>query len=138
MVLLKNEELADYLARFIMEARRKDGQEYPPNTLYQIVVGIQRYMRENVAASWCIFHTKCPECTQKCDCYLLWCNLAMNLFFNYKECTFHSIDGSKCNDIGLWNSHLLGSQFGIDDKQCHKLPCCMFSSNDCPGMTMHG
>ncbi len=32
-----------WLTRFV---RRKDGTEYPPNTLHQIVCGVQRFMRE--------------------------------------------------------------------------------------------
>ena len=29
-----------------MEIRRRDGKEYPPNTLHQICCGILRYVRE--------------------------------------------------------------------------------------------
>jgi len=30
---------------FVMEARRQDGACYPPNSLYNIVAGVQRYLR---------------------------------------------------------------------------------------------
>jgi hypothetical protein len=30
--------------RFVMEVKRQDGKEYPPNTLTQIVSGLQRYL----------------------------------------------------------------------------------------------
>ena len=36
-----------HLTRFIMEARKQDGTEYPPNTLYQLICGLQRYLKEN-------------------------------------------------------------------------------------------
>ena len=39
-------ELNYWMTRFVMEVRRKDGQEYPPNTLHQICCGILRYVRE--------------------------------------------------------------------------------------------
>ena len=68
---------------------------------------------KNVTASWCVFHVECPKCAQNCNCYLLWWNLAMNLFFNYEECTCYILKGSKHDDARLWNSHLLGSQFGV-------------------------
>ena len=41
-------ELNNYVARFVHEAVKKDGvTPYPPNSLYQIVVLIQRYLRES-------------------------------------------------------------------------------------------
>ncbi|XP_053403038.1 uncharacterized protein LOC123535173 [Mercenaria mercenaria] len=42
----KDMEMLEYwLQRFIVETRRKDGGPYPPNTLIQIVTGLQRYLR---------------------------------------------------------------------------------------------
>ena len=35
-----------WLSRFVLEVRRKDGKPYPPNTLYNIVSGIQRYYKD--------------------------------------------------------------------------------------------
>ena len=35
-----------WMARFITEVRRKDGTDYPPNTLTQIMAGLQRDLRE--------------------------------------------------------------------------------------------
>ena len=46
-VLCVQEELDFWLCRFIVKIRRKDGTEYPPNTLLSITSGIQRHMREN-------------------------------------------------------------------------------------------
>lgn len=40
------EELDYWLCKFVMEIRRKDGNPYPPHTLMQIVMGIQRYLRQ--------------------------------------------------------------------------------------------
>ena len=39
-------ELDRWLSRFVIEIRRRDGKEYPPNTLYQICCGILHYIRE--------------------------------------------------------------------------------------------
>ena len=42
---LSNARLDFWLQRFIVEIRRKDGTPYPPNTLTQIVAGLQRHLR---------------------------------------------------------------------------------------------
>ena len=36
-----------WLSRFVIEARRKDGNPYPPNTLYNITASLQRMFRES-------------------------------------------------------------------------------------------
>ena len=38
-------ELNHWLSRFVVEARKTDGTEYPPNTLHHIVAGLQRHLR---------------------------------------------------------------------------------------------
>ncbi|XP_061179442.1 uncharacterized protein LOC133188069 [Saccostrea echinata] len=35
-----------WLGKFVVEARRKDGQPYPPKSLYMLCIGILRYFRE--------------------------------------------------------------------------------------------
>ncbi|XP_062567654.1 uncharacterized protein LOC134229888 [Saccostrea cucullata] len=40
-------QLNFFLGRFIMSARKRDGQEYPAKTLYYISCGILRYLRDN-------------------------------------------------------------------------------------------
>ena len=35
-----------WMARFITEVRRKDGNDYPPNTVTHITAGLQRHLRE--------------------------------------------------------------------------------------------
>ena len=35
------------MEKFVQEARRKDGKEYPPASLHGIVSSIQRFLREN-------------------------------------------------------------------------------------------
>ena len=40
-------ELCFWLSKFVHEIREQDGTYYPPNTLYQICIGVQRYLREN-------------------------------------------------------------------------------------------
>ena len=42
---LPAEDLAKLLSRFILEVRKKNGDEFPPNTLHHIVSGLQRYLR---------------------------------------------------------------------------------------------
>ena len=37
-------EISHWLTRFILEARKKSGDPYPPNTLHHIVVGIMRHL----------------------------------------------------------------------------------------------
>lgn len=41
-----SEVICECLQRFVSEARRTDGTEYPPKTLYQLLSGLLRYSRE--------------------------------------------------------------------------------------------
>ncbi|CAC5397786.1 unnamed protein product [Mytilus coruscus] len=41
-----SEDMDFWLQRFIVEARRKDGVEYPPKSLYLITCGLLRYLRD--------------------------------------------------------------------------------------------
>lgn len=43
---LNSEELKVWLCHFVAEIRRSDGGRYPANTLYQLLSGLLRYMRE--------------------------------------------------------------------------------------------
>lgn len=43
---ISNEDLNKWLARFVVEARNKEGEEYKGGTLYSLCSGIQRYIRE--------------------------------------------------------------------------------------------
>ena len=38
-------QLNEWLCNFVLEIRRKDGNEYPPNTLYSVCCGILRHVR---------------------------------------------------------------------------------------------
>ena len=40
-------DLAKLLSRFILEVRKKNGEEFPPNSLLHIVSGLQHYLRLN-------------------------------------------------------------------------------------------
>ena len=42
-------ELNEALCRFVLEIRKKDGSEYPPNTVHHICCGIMRYLRTRVS-----------------------------------------------------------------------------------------
>ncbi len=43
---LSDECLIFWLPRFILEVRKKSGAEYPPNSLYQLICGIQREVQK--------------------------------------------------------------------------------------------
>ena len=40
------DQLNKYLSQFVVEARKSNGENYPPATLHQILCGIMRHMRE--------------------------------------------------------------------------------------------
>ena len=44
---LNHAELQHWLTRFVLEVRKKDGQEFQPNTLHHICCGLMRYLRWN-------------------------------------------------------------------------------------------
>ena len=48
-------ELDFWLTRFVLEVRKKDAKPYPPNTLYQIVCGLQRDLRDHGRADMKLF-----------------------------------------------------------------------------------
>ena len=50
-----------WMSRFVLEARKKDGNEYPPNTLHHICCGIMRHLRQIGQPSLDIF--KYPACS---------------------------------------------------------------------------
>ena len=37
--------ISRWLARFVTEARRRDGKPYPPKTIHMLLMGLQRHMR---------------------------------------------------------------------------------------------
>ena len=39
--------LQHWLTYFILEVRKQNGSEYPPNTLHHLICGIMRYLRQN-------------------------------------------------------------------------------------------
>ena len=41
------DEMNFFLCRFVLEARKQDGGEYPPRSLYYIVCGILRNLKDN-------------------------------------------------------------------------------------------
>ena len=45
---MREEDLNNHLSHFILEAHRQDGALYLPDTLCQIVVGLQRHLYESV------------------------------------------------------------------------------------------
>ena len=43
---MEAEEMNFWLSRFVVEARKKDGTDYPPNTLYQLCSGLGRALKQ--------------------------------------------------------------------------------------------
>ena len=46
LLTMQVSELNEWLSRFVVEVRRKDGKFYPPNTLHQLCCGLLRRLRE--------------------------------------------------------------------------------------------
>ena len=44
---LDRQDLQYWITRFILEVRKKDGMEYPPNTLHHIVCGLMHHLRQD-------------------------------------------------------------------------------------------
>ena len=42
---MSDEDLDIFLARFVAEVRKEDGQEYPGKTIYEMICGLQSYLR---------------------------------------------------------------------------------------------
>ena len=53
-------ELDEHLTHFVFETRRQDGNPYPPKTLYQLVRGLQRFLRENGRPEAAMFDERNP------------------------------------------------------------------------------
>ena len=45
LATMESSHIAHWMTRFILEARKKSGDPYPPNTLHHIVTGLMRYLR---------------------------------------------------------------------------------------------
>ena len=53
--LCSNLKLCSWLSKFVCEVLKRGGEEYLPNSLYQMCVGIQRHLRDNGQAGLEIF-----------------------------------------------------------------------------------
>ena len=42
-----DEELNEVMTFFVAEVRNKDGKEYMPNTIYELVIAVQHHLRQN-------------------------------------------------------------------------------------------
>ena len=47
LLSMKSKELSYWLGKFVLEARKKNGDEYPPKTFYQIVCCFKRHFEAN-------------------------------------------------------------------------------------------
>ena len=46
ILLCTSAQLDYWLSKFVLEVRRRDGQPYPPNSMYQLTCGLLRWIRE--------------------------------------------------------------------------------------------
>ena len=61
LLQMQVEDLAYWMSKFVLEARKTDGSEYPPKTLYAIVCSFKRYYEANG-----VQNEKCALTTEKC------------------------------------------------------------------------
>ena len=47
LYLANDQQLDHWLSKFVLEARKKDGEQYPPNSIYAICCGLQRYVQDH-------------------------------------------------------------------------------------------
>ena len=45
-----------WLSRFVLEIRKKSGDPYPPESLYSLICGLQRYLRDKGRADIKLFN----------------------------------------------------------------------------------
>ena len=45
---MNNAELGNSLSRFVCEVRKMDGSEYPPRSLFSLIMGIQGHLKVNM------------------------------------------------------------------------------------------
>ena len=55
---ISTKQLQYWMCRFVLEVRKKEGAEFPPNTLHHICCGIMRYVRNNGNPGLDIFQDK--------------------------------------------------------------------------------
>ena len=53
--------LCSYLCRYVMETRKENGEQYPPRTLFQLMCGLLRYMRDKKNDAFNILDEKNPD-----------------------------------------------------------------------------
>ena len=60
LLSMRSEELSYWLGKFVLEARKKNGDEYPPKTLYQIVCCFKRHFEANGIHSFNLLNPQEP------------------------------------------------------------------------------
>ena len=98
--------LCKYLSMFVVEARKKNGDNYPPSTLHQILCGILRHMRQ--------LNATCPNFLDKGD-------KRFKVLHSTLDADFHSLhaDGigimvkhaeviTPDEEMKLWSSGVMG------------------------------
>ena len=60
LVEMTADEMNQYLSQFVHEAVKQDGSWYPPNSLYQLIAGLQRHLRESGRPEIAFFDERSP------------------------------------------------------------------------------
>ena len=99
------QKLDYWISFFVLEIRRQDGQCYPPNSLFNIVAGIQRHLRS--LANFCdiaFFNKSSPflRLRKALDCRMKELT-ASGIGVSVKRADPISLD----DEISLWNSGVL-------------------------------
>ena len=58
------EDLSFWLQKYVLETRKRNGEQYPPKTIYLLLCGLNRYMREKKSDSLNIFDYDNPSFKQ--------------------------------------------------------------------------
>ncbi|MCG7879380.1 MAG: DUF3504 domain-containing protein [Candidatus Thiodiazotropha taylori] len=66
-LIMDKQTMSFWLTRFIMEVRNAKGGEYPPKTLYMIVCGLLRHLRENGVHDRNFLDSKDPDFAEFCS-----------------------------------------------------------------------
>lgn len=103
-----NEELNKWLAKFVVEVRKKEeaGKCYPPNSLYQLCCGLQRFLRNNGRPSLNIFEDCLFKHFQDSLDSEMKQLTSLGVGANVKEAQAFTIE----QEDKLWNLNLLGNK----------------------------
>ena len=56
-----SKEMSYWLQKYVLGTRKKTGEKYPPKTVYLLLCGLNRYMKEKKSNSFNIFNRDTPD-----------------------------------------------------------------------------